>query len=417
MKEIQPIAPNTPVSQNVAQPKAPLVSEALAARGFARKTEETPEAYRTRVDQAWEAARPNIEARMSDGPALGEQPEGKRETVQDLSSEALLAHSKTIEYLSRVMDGEDVDAVLKDHPMAEKLKAAITLGLKKYTSGPNQAKSAHEHPATPKENITADERNTLELLSREERRKLVGWPASYALAHMAKQLGVDLSMLSREDYAQFAIDNELQIDDNQLRVAPWQRMMESPEEINDEIKRRRAMITSETAESFDRFMLDTIQTSKQADRFIEEGIRVRQGTQHSNSWLFFGINQGTGERSDTTYKSYLSFKDLNDMTPDRLRSFMRALRDGGYNGDIKTFQDLTGQGPRLNDQVVMHGASEEDAKRGLEIAERFFADQLDQKSMGKDQVINGKEMSYSQVLAEQIAHAIHPEMQKTSSSQ
>jgi hypothetical protein len=87
---------------------------------------------------------------------------------------------------------------------------------------------------------------------------------------------------------------------------------------------------------------------------------------------------------------------------------MMALRDAKYNGDIKIFQDLSEQGIRLNDQIVMHGGSQADAELALQVAEQFFGEDLDQKSVGKDEVIDGENKSYSQILAKRIAEAVNP---------
>lgn len=134
---------------------------------------------------------------------------------------------------------------------------------------------------------------------------------------------------------------------------------------------------------------------------------MRQGTKDSNSWLFFGINDGTGEGNGETFKSYISIKDLNTLTPERFKQFMIALRDSNYNGDIKIFQDLKGQGIKLNDQIVMHGGSQKDAERALEVARNFFGDDIETSSVGKDEVVEGVNKSYSQILAQKIVNVIN----------
>ena len=245
-------------------------------------------------------------------------------------------------------------------------------------------------------------------LNIEARKKLQGWPASYELAKIAKQQGVDLSKISREEYADFAIQNSLAIDDSQLRAASWQRMSTSAEEVILVNREKQAQIKEESEKSFAKFSYEIQQKAGQEDRFLSENIRVRQGTKTSNSWLFFGINNGTEQESGETYKSYVSFKDLNTLTPERFTQFMTALRDAQYNGDIKIFQDMSEQGFRLNDQIVMHGGSQADAELALRVAEQFFGMDLDQKSLGKDEVVDGKNKSYSQVLAQKIAEAVNP---------
>ena len=254
--------------------------------------------------------------------------------------------------------------------------------------------------------LAVSKQEELPALSIEERKKLHGWTASYELAKIAKQQDIDLSKISREEYVDFAIQNSLAIDDDQLRVAPWQRMGTSVEEIVLANREKKAQIKEESEKAFAEFCYEIQQKAGQENRFLSENIRVRQGTKDSNSWLFFGINNGTGEKSSETYKSYVSVKDLNTLTPERFTQFMTALRDAKYNGDIKIFQDLSEQGVRLNDQIVMHGGSQADAELALQVAEQFFSTDLDQKSVGKDEVVDGENKSYSQILAQKIKESI-----------
>ena len=230
----------------------------------------------------------------------------------------------------------------------------------------------------------------------------------YELAKVAKGQGLDLTTLSREEYVDFAIQNFLAIDDSQLRMPPWQRMCESAEEIVTTNKKRRALIKEEADKAFSKFCFEIQKKAGEDNRSIEDRIRVRQGTKDSNSWLFFKVNNGTAEGSKETFKSYVSVKDLNKLTPERFTSLMAALRDSGYDGDIKIFQDLAMQGVNLNDQIVMHGASENDARLALSVAEKYFGDDLGEKSVGKDEVVDGKKHSYTENMAKKIKDAINP---------
>lgn len=241
----------------------------------------------------------------------------------------------------------------------------------------------------------------------EERKKLSGWSASYALAKVAREQQVDLTTLSREAYADYAIKNFLAIDDSQLRMPPWQRVCESAQEIIARNKEEKALISSEADQAFSQFCFHIQKKAEENDRFIQDGVWVRQWTKNSQSWLFFRINHGTVDGDKEVFKSYISVKDLNILTPQKFTAFMGALKDEGYNGDIKIFQDVVEQGVNLSDQVVMHGASEADARLALGVAERFFGDELDQKSVGKDEVVGGKKYSYSEVLAQKIHAAIN----------
>lgn len=259
----------------------------------------------------------------------------------------------------------------------------------------------------PGKDTNIEKSTSTTLLNIDERKKLNGWEASYELAKIAKEQGVDLSKLSREEYAEYAIQNALAIDDSQLRVAPWQRNGLSVEEIVKTNKEKAMDISEEADQVFSRFCFDMQKKAEGEDRYLSENIRVRQGTKDSNSWLFFGINDGTGEGNGETFKSYISIKDLNTLTPERFKQFMIALRDSNYNGDIKIFQDLKGQGIKLNDQIVMHGGSQKDAERALEVARNFFGDDIEQSSVGKDEVVEGVNKSYSQILAQKIVDAIN----------
>jgi hypothetical protein len=259
----------------------------------------------------------------------------------------------------------------------------------------------HQETEIPK--VDKNENPTLGI---DERKKLQGWPASYELAKIAKSQGIDLSKISREEYVDFAIKNSLAIDDDQLRVAPWQRTATSVQEIVLKNREMKAKINPESEKAFAKFCFETQEKARTENRQFSENVRVRQGTKDSNSWLYFGINKGSDSSTNETYKSYFSVKDLNTLTPERFTEFMNQLRDSGYNGDIKIFQDLSEQGVRLNDQVVMHGASQADAILGLQAAEKFFGSDLEHKSIGKDEIIDGKSKSYSQILAKKIQDVI-----------
>lgn len=302
-----------------------------------------------------------------------------------------------------------VIALLKEKELAEALKK------EKHEASINRVRELNQQlgivqPSMANEEVTKQKENPIQespTLSLEERKRLRGWPASYELAKIAKQKGIDLSKISREEYVEFAIENSLAIDDDQLRIAPWQRMGTSVEEIVLVNREKKKEINEEAEKAFAKFSFEMRQKAEEENRSLLENIRVRQGTKNSNSWLFFGINKGIDGESDETFKSYISLKDLNKLTPEKFNKFMVALRDAKYNGDIKIFQDLSEQGVRLNDQIVMHGRSEADAALAVQVAEQFFGSELDQKSLGKDEVLDGKNKSYSQILAKRILDSIN----------
>ncbi len=243
----------------------------------------------------------------------------------------------------------------------------------------------------------------------EANKKLRGWGASYELARIAKEEGVDLSTMSREKYAEYAIKNYLAIDDDQLRVNPLQRNCLSVEEALKVSKDERSKINEDTEKNFHSFSYEMMHLAEkeQKERFISPEVRILSGTKDSNSWLYFSINNGTNTNESDTFKSYFSLKDLNTLTPERFKKFLSYLQEKGYNGGVKIFQDLTEQGTRLNDQVVMHGYSEMDARVALRLAEEYFRGEILSKSFGKDEMVNGESKSYSQVLSEDIYNKIN----------
>jgi hypothetical protein len=271
-----------------------------------------------------------------------------------------------------------------------------------------------DYPANPIVKPGATKPPTSGTTSKEEierRKKLSGWDASYELAKIAKTEGVDLSKLSREEYANYAIKNYLKIDDSQLRTNPKHRNATTAQEIIDIKKADRDSLTEESKKAFDSFYraMMAIVNKPQAERYLAQNVRLYSGTKDSNSWLYFGINNGTNTNESFTHKSYFSLKNLNDFSPEMFRDFMIELQKRGYNGDVKIFQDLEVQGPALSDQVVMHGYSENDAKLALQVAKEFYGDKILESSYGKDEVINGKNMSYSQILSDKIAERVDSE--------
>jgi len=240
------------------------------------------------------------------------------------------------------------------------------------------------------------------------RKKLVGWTASYELATIAKREGIDLSKLSREEYANYAIKNGLKIDDSQLRTNPKHRNATSSQEVGEMLKADRASLSDVTKKAFNSFYnaIMAIVNKPQAERYLAQNVRLYSDTKNSNSWLYFGINNGTNTNESFTHKSYFSLKNLNDFSPELFRDFMIELQKRGYNGGVKIFQDLEVQGPALSDQVVMHGYSENDAKLALQVAKEFYGDKILESSYGKDEVINGKNMSYSQILSDKIKERV-----------
>lgn len=343
------------------------------------------------------------------------------------------AEAKIQEYVTRIQNGEDKEFVLQGLgpafrlPVEEELQKLESISTVEENTEPVITKTEVVSSKHIEERINADQEKITTLQEElrkelgnvkqeqsltseeiEKRKKLTGWTASYELAAIAEKQGIDLSNLSREEYAQYAIDNYLAIDDDQLRVQPWQRNEQSVDAIVTKARERRAAIESNTEKAFASFSYSMMELAKkdQKERYIKEGVRILSGTKDSNSWLFFSVNNGTNQNETDTYKSYFSLKDLNQFSPEQFVSFMEELQKRGYNGGVKIFQDLTEQGTRLNDQVVMHGFSESDAIMAVEVAKEFFGENIEDTSVGKDEIVEGKSKSYSQILAERIKREI-----------
>lgn len=211
--------------------------------------------------------------------------------------------------------------------------------------------------------------------------------------------------MSREQYVDYAISKGLRIDDDQLRMPPRFRNVTSI----DELTTKRAGMTRKDVESNPKLL----EADKKYDRFIwgmrekagtdlEPGIRVSSGTKDSDSWVFWGINKNDRMAGQVTDKAYLGFDNpYMSLTPERLQSFLRVLRDAGYNGGMKVAGDL-GRATFLSDQIVLHGNTKADAQLAMKLGKQFFKKDLTFSEMGQDTAAG----SYSQNLAAKIEEAL-----------
>ena len=229
--------------------------------------------------------------------------------------------------------------------------------------------------------------------------KLFGWNAQWGLATAAKQQGVNLANLTRAEYVQFAIDNGFRINDDQLRMATMLRTATSMSEYQSMRKSMRASAsqTKQQADALFAMFAHQIKKDAAASKQLANGIRIRSGTASSDTWLYFKINSGANATGDT-YKAYAGFSDpYTALTPDKLKQFMELLQARGFNGDLKSIQDLD-QGSALSDQIVMHGATKADAELAQQLAQEFFGAELSFSETGMD----SSKQSYSQILAAKI---------------
>lgn len=242
--------------------------------------------------------------------------------------------------------------------------------------------------------------------SKKEKKIITGWKASYKLAEIANQQNIDLTQYTREEYAEFAIDNNLAINDEQLRMASWERMYTSVKDLREAIRNLKSKIENSKEDlEFHKFSQEMKDKAKETDRFLEDKISIHSGTEKTNSWLYFQINKGietTKHYNPKIFKTYITFKNLKDISPTLFLDMMRKLRDNNFDGDIKIFQDLCEHATVLNDQIVIHGNDKYNVKKAANIIKNNFGPAISNISFGYDD--NNK--SYSQILAEKIKKEI-----------
>jgi len=285
----------------------------------------------------------------------------------------------------------------KDYGMSDiPTTAILSRGAKIY-------RAAKQQQTVPSQTQTEEEK-----IAYLENSKLDNNAANRKLAEIAKNENIDLSKLTREEYVTYAIKNGLRISDTELRNAPELRTPTTMDETMALRKSLRESLTEKTKEIWNKWTnaIEVLATKSQQERYILNGVRVLSGTAKSNSWLFFDINNSQVDSTQAPYKSYFSLKDFNNITPEQVVKFMEFLQQKGYKGGIKTFQDLENQGVLLNDQFVLHGDTEADAKLGEELAKEFFKEEIKSTGLGKDGFENGKSKSYSQILSDKISNSI-----------
>lgn len=193
------------------------------------------------------------------------------------------------------------------------------------------------------------------------------------------------------------------ISSDMLRMHPGLRNCKSVSEASQLRKEIEASVLGATDKAFHAFSFEMKEKSRlaQRDRYVSNEVRILSATDKSDSWLFFSINKGVNSKAVESHKTYLTLKDLNTLSPERVKAFMSVLQMKGYSGGLKLFQDIKEQST-LNDQIVMHGASKNDAENALALAKQFFGDDIYEPNVGLDQVVSGKDTSYSEILAARI---------------
>lgn len=85
------------------------------------------------------------------------------------------------------------------------------------------------------------------------------------------------------------------------------------------------------------------------------------------TWNHFTVNNGTTQGATETHKAYitLTLDALQDLSQEKIAEILDALQKSGFNGQIK-FASIGSRALLAFDNIVMHGATEEDAKKALE---------------------------------------------------
>ena len=122
------------------------------------------------------------------------------------------------------------------------------------------------------------------------------------------------------------------------------------------------------------------------------------------TWNHFAINNGTEKGATETHKAYitLTLDALQDLSQEKIAEILDALQKAGFNGQIK-FASIGSRALLSFDNIVMHGATEEDAKKALETVTKVLGkESVEYSQFGVDK--NGT--SHTDDLANSVAERI-----------
>ena len=232
-----------------------------------------------------------------------------------------------------------------------------------------------------------------------EGKPVTEWDALTYLANVAEQEGVDLTKLTRPEYVEYAIKHGVILGDQQLREAPQYRVAKSLKELMELFQKSFADARSYEKQSieFARAMdnMPTKYGPKTVPGFHDD---VRASVHNKNRSPRFHFYINGASKADTgsiTHKGYLGFTNAPaSLTAQRFQGYLNALADAGYKGQVNSIKDTIGQSS-ISDQVVFHGATEQDVQLAHQIAKQYFGNEINFTDTGRD--VKGK--SYSQWLA------------------
>lgn len=215
----------------------------------------------------------------------------------------------------------------------------------------------------------------------------------FKLAKIASNKHADLSKLTRNQYIDFAEDNDVYLDDSDIRLKPQLRNAQDQEQLQHFLKPDNNI----DAKNMQSFYNMSVEHQASPGKILWPGIEVHPATLHDQMWLYYYINGGLEEDLQEIHKSYIGLSNINDFNAKEWMSFLRKLQYEQFCGNVKTAQDPTTL-KKMSDQIVMHGNTKEDADIALKVAKEHFGSKVVFEDQGIDHLFNGQWYSHTQWL-------------------
>ena len=251
------------------------------------------------------------------------------------------------------------------------------------------------------------------------------------LAKAARKEGVDLTKMTRLEYARYAIDNGARIDKAAIRMQPSLRTFEG--DVRGFIAAMNAMRKTHDTDGkgnkeFNDWNAEMHRLSEnllnwhEANKAFKKGkgadpgprpsldipgaggARIKANNSQESKYIFAQVGKGkqTAHKSSDTYKAYVGLKEVGkQLTKSRAVAFLKALQDAGINADVKFIEDTVFDSTS-RDQIVIHG-DKATAHAAEKVAKTFWGSELDITEIGRDGPLKtGDHTSYSGLIEENI---------------
>ena len=245
--------------------------------------------------------------------------------------------------------------------------------------------------------------------------------ALVTLAQQAKQDGIDVTKMSREEYVDYAVSHGVVLTGNNIRMAASLRGSENIYDAQEAVglRSQHGMTGAKATTAFDAM---AEKWKAMASTSVDAGQKGGGGIttlNHADGWVNFAIN-AAGKKGRSASKVYAGFGQNFDaaLTQDRVLELLAALHDEGFHGQFK-FGESGAFMQRLGDQLVAHGITDADTS----IATKVFQDlsakwgvdvEISSGADGNDS--SGKHTSYSELLAEKTLKAASNRQSTTAAS-